>query len=62
MKKVCCVCRKDLGEVPGPPERVTHGFCEACYRSELEAWKARFGIPDTGKEESFRPVVKPSSN
>jgi hypothetical protein len=29
-----------LGEVPGPAERVTHGFCEECYRSELLAWTA----------------------
>ena len=62
MKKVCCVCHKDLGEVPGPPDRVTHGFCEACYRSELEAWKVRFGIPDTDKEPAFRPAVKSSSS
>jgi hypothetical protein len=56
------VCREELGEVPGPPDRVTHGFCEACYRSELKAWEARFGIPDAAKEPSFRRVAEPSSN
>jgi hypothetical protein len=47
VKKVCCVCGKDLGEVPGPADRVTHGFCEACYRSELRAWTAHFDAKGT---------------
>ena len=58
MKKVCCVCGKDLGEVAGPPGRLTHGFCEACYRSELRAWEAR---TDAAKRaEPPRPPSKPS--
>jgi len=40
VKKVCCVCGKDLGEVPGPPSRLTHGFCESCYRDQLRALEA----------------------
>ncbi len=45
MKKVCCACGKDLGEVPGPPGRVTHGFCEACYLSELRSRQIQPGAP-----------------
>ena len=40
MKRVCCVCKKYLGEVPGPKDAVTHGFCEPClkiYMAEMEA-------------------------
>lgn len=38
MKRVCCVCKKYLGEVPGPKDMVTHGFCDPClkiYRAEM---------------------------
>jgi hypothetical protein len=61
VKKVCCVCRKELGDVPGPPERLTHGFCEACYRSELRAWEARLGAPGPGKQPPHPAGAKPAS-
>jgi hypothetical protein len=57
VKKVCCVCGKDLGEVPGPAGRLTHGFCEECYRSELRAWEARTAAAKQG-EPAPRPASK----
>lgn len=59
MKKVCCVCGKDPGEVAGPPGRLTHGFCEKCYHSELRAREARTDAPK-GAESPPRPPCKPS--
>jgi len=38
MKRVCCSCKKYLGEKPGPKDAVTHGFCDPClkiYRAEM---------------------------
>jgi hypothetical protein len=58
VKKVCCVCGKDLGEVSGPAHRLSHGFCEACYRSELRAWEARLDAVD--KQAQSPPL--PASN
>jgi nitrous oxide reductase accessory protein NosL len=30
MKSVCAWCQIDLGERPGPEEKITHGICEPC--------------------------------
>ena len=40
MKRICCVCKKYLGEKPGPKEMITHGYCDGCleiYMAEIEA-------------------------
>ncbi len=62
MRKICCVCRKELGDVPGPPDRLTHGFCERCYRDELRAWEARFGASESDTATPTRPAAKPRSD
>ena len=37
MKRICCVCKKYLGEKPGPKDMITHGFCDPC----LKIYKAK---------------------
>jgi len=40
MKRICCVCKKYLGEKPGPKDMITHGYCDPClkiYMAEIEA-------------------------
>ena len=38
MKKVCCVCQKKLGEIPGAENEngISHGYCEECMEKEME--------------------------
>jgi hypothetical protein len=60
VKKVCCVCGKDLGEVPGPNGRLTHGFCEMCYRSELQAWEAMFDSGVLAADPQGKSIPKES--
>lgn len=61
MKKVCCVCGTDLGNVPGPVDRLTHGFCEKCYRSELRAWEALLDVADERTNPPSSPMSETSS-
>lgn len=40
MKRICCVCKKYLGEKEGPKDMITHGYCDSClkiYMAEIEA-------------------------
>lgn len=30
MRRICCVCKAVMGEVPGP-EGDSHGYCEGCH-------------------------------
>ena len=30
MAVVCCVCKKKLGFKPGPSEKISHSYCDAC--------------------------------
>jgi hypothetical protein len=35
-RRVCCVCKTDMGPAPGIPDgEITHTYCPICKESEL---------------------------
>lgn len=54
MKRICCVCKKDLGEKPGPKDMITHGFCDPC----LKIYKAKM-MADFEEIDQASPLAMP---
>ena len=59
MKRICCVCKKYLGEKPGPKDMITHGYCESCleiYMAEMEAEFKELD-PCSAKATQGKPII-----
>lgn len=56
MKRICCVCKKYLGEKEGPKDMITHGYCDSCleiYMAEIEADFKELGKSDPASPKGY---------
>ncbi len=46
MKKTCAWCKGDMGTIPGPDDKISHGICDDCVDIHFPVAAAyRRGIP-----------------
>ena len=52
MKQQCCICKMTYGHIPPlDDERVTDGYCDSCYETEIAALRERYGKPKHEDED-----------
>ena len=55
IKRVCAWCKKDMGEIPGDEEGVTHGMCEECFKK----YSPSFAPPNKQQKPGSQKGAKP---
>lgn len=58
-RRVCCVCKQDLGPCPGLPKgQLSHTFCNACGEAELKKIRAsKTGDENENVDASSKPIM-----